>query len=99
VGRPHEAVLRSVLRNAAVIAPTTERVEAKVGALPESYRNVSRANIGTPDELVERIRAVIAAGVQYVMFNLTTWHDMETLDLLGRKVVPALQDPQGRSAA
>jgi hypothetical protein len=33
------------------------------------------------------------------MFNLTTWHDMETLDLLGRKVVPALQDPQGRSAA
>jgi alkanesulfonate monooxygenase SsuD/methylene tetrahydromethanopterin reductase-like flavin-dependent oxidoreductase (luciferase family) len=99
VGRPYEAVLRSVLRNATVIAPTTERVEAKVGALPESYRNVIRANIGTPEELVERIRAVIAAGVQYVMFNLTTWHDMETLDLLGREVVPALQGPQERSAA
>jgi alkanesulfonate monooxygenase SsuD/methylene tetrahydromethanopterin reductase-like flavin-dependent oxidoreductase (luciferase family) len=91
LGRPYDAVLRSVLRNATIVAPTTERVEEKVARLPESYRNVNRANVGTPEVLIERTRAVIAAGVQYVMFNLTTWDDVETLELLGRQVVPALQ--------
>jgi F420-dependent oxidoreductase-like protein len=47
--------------------------------------------VGTPDEVVARLREYEAAGVQRVMLQHHLFRDFEALELLGREVIPALQ--------
>jgi F420-dependent oxidoreductase-like protein len=46
---------------------------------------------GTPDEVVERLRELEAAGVQRVMLQHLLHDDLEAVELTGREVIPAVR--------
>jgi alkanesulfonate monooxygenase SsuD/methylene tetrahydromethanopterin reductase-like flavin-dependent oxidoreductase (luciferase family) len=95
VGRPYDAIVRSHLLNPAVVAPTRSRLEEKVNALPPIYRSGNSQGYGTPQDLIEYYRALIEAGAQYLIVNLATYDDLETLELIADEILPA---PQGLGA-
>jgi len=45
-----------------------------------------------PSDVVARARAQAAAGVQHLIVNLPDAWDVRHLELIGREVVPALQE-------
>jgi alkanesulfonate monooxygenase SsuD/methylene tetrahydromethanopterin reductase-like flavin-dependent oxidoreductase (luciferase family) len=45
---------------------------------------------GTPEQVVERLRAYEAAGVARVMLQHLLHRDLETVELIGREIVPAV---------
>lgn len=47
--------------------------------------------IGTPDLIVERLRALAALGVDRVILEPTLHTDLELVELLGREVIPVLR--------
>ena len=51
----------------------------------------ARRNMGTPRDLIERLRPILASGIGYVVVNLTGYDDIETVELLARRVVPEVQ--------
>ena len=53
-------------------------------------RYASRGVAGTPDEFVEGLRGLADAGVERVMLQHIRHDDLETVELLGREVVPKL---------
>jgi F420-dependent oxidoreductase-like protein len=60
-----------------------------VGAFLDSWRNDRL--VGTIDEVVERLAAYAAAGVQRVMLQHLVNDDLETVVLLGERLGPALR--------
>lgn len=88
IGRPYASVVRSHFLNQVILAPTEERARRKVEALPESLR---RAVVHTPRQLIEYYRPLVAVGVQYLVINLATHDDVETIELLSARVLPELQ--------
>jgi alkanesulfonate monooxygenase SsuD/methylene tetrahydromethanopterin reductase-like flavin-dependent oxidoreductase (luciferase family) len=46
--------------------------------------------VGTPDEMVARLREYEAAGIDGVMLQHHLFGDLEALELIGREVIPAL---------
>jgi alkanesulfonate monooxygenase SsuD/methylene tetrahydromethanopterin reductase-like flavin-dependent oxidoreductase (luciferase family) len=46
--------------------------------------------VGTPDEVVGRLKEYEEAGVEAVMLQHHLFHDEEALELVGREVIPAL---------
>jgi alkanesulfonate monooxygenase SsuD/methylene tetrahydromethanopterin reductase-like flavin-dependent oxidoreductase (luciferase family) len=90
VGRPYESVIKSWFLNSVVLAPTRSRVEAKIAALGLAHR-AQRRQMCKPDELVDVIRPMVAAGTDYVVVNLTSYEDVETVELLATRVAAALQ--------
>jgi len=90
VGRPYRAIVRSHLLNPVILAPTPERLEAKLDALSSIYRQGSSEGLGTPRDLIGRYRPIVEAGAEYLIVNLATYEDVETLELLAEQVVPAL---------
>jgi alkanesulfonate monooxygenase SsuD/methylene tetrahydromethanopterin reductase-like flavin-dependent oxidoreductase (luciferase family) len=94
VGRSYASVIRSYFANGVALAPTPARVMAKVAALPPIFA-ATAGSIGshlcTPQEFVDQVRPLIAEGIDYLVVNLTGFEDIETLELLATKVVPALQ--------
>ncbi len=53
-------------------------------------RNRARGTAGTPEELVEGLRALEEVGVERVMLQHLLHDDLETVELVGREVVPRL---------
>jgi alkanesulfonate monooxygenase SsuD/methylene tetrahydromethanopterin reductase-like flavin-dependent oxidoreductase (luciferase family) len=92
IGRPYASIVRSHFENRVILAPTEERARRKLEALPPVYRNLVAAAVRTPRQLVEHYRPLIAAGVQYLVVNLATHDDVETVELLAERVMPELQD-------
>jgi len=86
IGRPYESIVRSHFLNQVVLAPTAERAQRKREALPAIYRTVR-----TPRPLVDYYRPFLAAGVQYLIVNLASHDDVETIELLIKQVLPELQ--------
>jgi alkanesulfonate monooxygenase SsuD/methylene tetrahydromethanopterin reductase-like flavin-dependent oxidoreductase (luciferase family) len=90
--RPYEAVLRSHWAGPVVVAPTPDAVRAKLDRLPapllERFR--TSAITGTPAEVRDAYRALVAAGMQYCI-AVVVGDDRETLHLLAEQVIPALQ--------
>jgi alkanesulfonate monooxygenase SsuD/methylene tetrahydromethanopterin reductase-like flavin-dependent oxidoreductase (luciferase family) len=89
--RPYESIIKSYFVNGVVLAPSPERVAAKIGALPPLMKNASQRYICTPAEFVDRIQPIMAEGIDYLIVNLTGFEDIETLELLATHVAPALQ--------
>jgi alkanesulfonate monooxygenase SsuD/methylene tetrahydromethanopterin reductase-like flavin-dependent oxidoreductase (luciferase family) len=90
LGRPYASIIRSHFENRVILAPTEERARRKLDRLPPIYRGL--ATVRLPGQLVEHYRPLIAAGIQYVVVNLATHDDVETVELLAERVLPALQD-------
>jgi alkanesulfonate monooxygenase SsuD/methylene tetrahydromethanopterin reductase-like flavin-dependent oxidoreductase (luciferase family) len=98
VGRPYDSIVKSYFLNGVLLATTPERVDAKVAALGPLFADDGRRNMGTPEHLIERLRPVLATGIDYVVVNLTGYDDTETLELLADQVVPRVQGMTARSA-
>jgi alkanesulfonate monooxygenase SsuD/methylene tetrahydromethanopterin reductase-like flavin-dependent oxidoreductase (luciferase family) len=92
VGRDNEAIVRSHTINPLVMAPDAARLQAKVESQPEWIRAYVAARARTPDQVIAYYRAMARAGIQYVVPFLSRWDDIETVELLATKVMPALQD-------
>jgi alkanesulfonate monooxygenase SsuD/methylene tetrahydromethanopterin reductase-like flavin-dependent oxidoreductase (luciferase family) len=95
VGRPPEEVLRTHFTLRLVLAPTERAVAAKLAAVlavpsasPGTRRALPSATIaGTPEQIAAHYRARVAAGIQYFVVQVDAG-DTETLELLGREVMP-----------
>lgn len=91
VGRPYDSIVKSYFVNSVLLAPTRERVDAKRAALGPFFTADDRQNMGTPGDLIARLRPILATGIDYVIVNLTGYDDTETVELLAEQVVPAVQ--------
>jgi alkanesulfonate monooxygenase SsuD/methylene tetrahydromethanopterin reductase-like flavin-dependent oxidoreductase (luciferase family) len=93
VGRPYETVLRTHLVNALVLGPTEGALRRKVEALDEPLRTfVQGRGAYTPERLIADYEPLLRAGIQYPIALVARYDDEETLELLARRVVPALQE-------
>ena len=92
VGRPHGAVLRTFHFVPVLLANNQTALAAKRARIPQNLLAVAgtSALVGTPEQAVERLRPLFAAGCQY--FTLAVL-DPDTLRLLAERVVPAVADP------
>ena len=90
LGRPFETVLPSYFANGVLLATTRAGLQAKVAALPPIFRTGS-TNFGTPDDLIAKLRPIVAAGMRYLVVNLTAYDDIETARLVVEQVLPELQ--------
>jgi hypothetical protein len=73
-----------------VLVTTPERLDAKVAALGPLFADDARRSMGTPRELINRVRPLLEAGIDYVVVKLTGYDDIETLELLADQVSPEL---------
>jgi alkanesulfonate monooxygenase SsuD/methylene tetrahydromethanopterin reductase-like flavin-dependent oxidoreductase (luciferase family) len=91
IGRPDDSMIKSYSINGVVLARSPRRLDAKTAALGPLFAAEARRNMATPRDLVARLRPILAVGIGYVVANLTDYNDIETLELLARQVVPAVQ--------
>jgi alkanesulfonate monooxygenase SsuD/methylene tetrahydromethanopterin reductase-like flavin-dependent oxidoreductase (luciferase family) len=89
--RPYHSVLRTTLFLPAILADTAAGRQAKLERVPTPLLAFAgRASlIASPEEAVERLRGLVAVGVRYFVLNVVG-HDSETIDLLVRRVIPAV---------
>ena len=92
VCRPYESILKTFTSLPVVVGETPTAVRRKLDAIPEPIRvaYASSMVVGTPSELIEYYRPLVAAGIQYVIAAVVM-HDVDTLRLLAEQVLPALQ--------
>jgi probable F420-dependent oxidoreductase len=88
VGRPEEAILRTHFRYPLVVAETPGRVQEKLGLLPQSMRETTGGIAGSPREVVDALRPLIEAGVQYFIFIAS---DLDSVRLLAERVIPEVE--------
>jgi F420-dependent oxidoreductase-like protein len=82
VGRPAEAVTRS--SDISILIAANERELAKKR---ERFSDRSFHVAGTPEQVIEGLRAYARAGAQYITFNMPDAADVEPILLLGETVV------------
>lgn len=87
-GRPREAILRTGLA-LAVLGNSAEAVQAKRDVIPAPFLDFfgQLPIVASPEAMVSQVQAFENAGFQYLIFIV---FDMETLQLLGECVLPAL---------
>lgn len=91
LARPADAVLRTHITIPLVMGETQAAIAAKQAAAPSYLRDpfLSSERAVTPSEAIEYYRALIQAGIQYLI--ITLWqNDLETLHMLAHQVIPAL---------
>lgn len=87
-GRPYDEITRS---NFATVIIGKD--DAEVAAKRERLSDLVPANgalIGTPDQLIETLRAYAAAGIQHCIFRMPDWLDLDSIRLFSEKVIPDL---------
>ncbi len=91
LGRPYEAILRSHIVLPLILAPTRETLMTKLHTMTPTLSADAQAALfsGTPQDLVSYYQALAEAGMQYFIVAIRH-NDQETLDLLGREVMPVL---------
>ena len=90
LGRSYAEVTRS---NFATVMVGKD--EAEVRAKQERLRDLIPTNgalIGTPEQLIRIFDDYARAGVQYSIFRMPDWIDVEPVRLFAEKVIPALAD-------
>ncbi len=89
VGRPYDAVLRTALLSA-FLSDSPASLEAKMANVPPEILGFFERLpiVGTPEDAVPRVRALLDAGFQYVIFIVMPF-DTESLQLLAERVIPA----------
>ena len=80
--------LESRLPKWAKAVAVVSRAEADVY---DSFAGSGVATVATNGVDLDYYRPLVEAGVQYLIVNLATHDDMETLELLAEQVIPALQ--------
>jgi alkanesulfonate monooxygenase SsuD/methylene tetrahydromethanopterin reductase-like flavin-dependent oxidoreductase (luciferase family) len=90
LGRPVNAVLRTALL-CALVSDTSAAAQAKLALIPpQRLAYFERLVIaGTPDDVIQRVNALLEVGFQYVMFFVPA-ADWESLELLARRVLPGV---------
>ena len=88
--RPYEAVLRTAVL-ALFLAESAAAAQAKLEGMPPALRAFFEQLpvVGTPEEVVPRVRTLVEAGYQYFIFAVGA-ADQETLTLLAQRVIPAV---------
>jgi alkanesulfonate monooxygenase SsuD/methylene tetrahydromethanopterin reductase-like flavin-dependent oxidoreductase (luciferase family) len=99
VGRPFESVLRTAL-SGVFLAESAAAVQAKLSVLPPELVGFLEQIplLGSPQEVVPRVRALLTAGFQYIVFIVLSF-DLESLNLLAQQVLPAVVHGQLSRAA
>ena len=89
-GRPYDSVLRTGLL-AMFLADSPAALQAKMAQIPPFILAFFEQLpvVGTPEEAVPRVRAMLEAGFQYVIFIVLPF-DAESLRLLAERVIPAV---------
>jgi alkanesulfonate monooxygenase SsuD/methylene tetrahydromethanopterin reductase-like flavin-dependent oxidoreductase (luciferase family) len=87
IGRPYSAILRTYQFVPCILADSPAALDAKREHLPQLLRLRQDGLVGTPEQAVDRLNALVGAGCQY--FILSTF-DVETLQLLHDRVVPSV---------
>jgi alkanesulfonate monooxygenase SsuD/methylene tetrahydromethanopterin reductase-like flavin-dependent oxidoreductase (luciferase family) len=90
-GRPYDSVLRSHYAVPVLLAETEAAREAKLAAVPAGVRDAARAPYlpRTPAGAVAYYRGLAGAGLTYFVARIVG-NDVETVDLLARRVIPEL---------
>ncbi|MBV9441984.1 MAG: LLM class flavin-dependent oxidoreductase [Acidobacteriaceae bacterium] len=93
--RDYDSILRSYSAAPVLLAETHARLRAKLEAIPAHIRQgyATSTVAGTPDEICSYYQALVKAGVRYFIVGLFG-HDLETMRLLARRVVPQLTTGQ-----
>jgi alkanesulfonate monooxygenase SsuD/methylene tetrahydromethanopterin reductase-like flavin-dependent oxidoreductase (luciferase family) len=89
-GRPYQAILRTALVGL-FLSESPATLQAKMEQVPRELLGFFEQLpiVGTPEEAVPRVRALVEAGFQYVFCIILTF-DMETLRLAAERVIPAV---------
>jgi alkanesulfonate monooxygenase SsuD/methylene tetrahydromethanopterin reductase-like flavin-dependent oxidoreductase (luciferase family) len=88
VGRPHEQITRTLI-TWFPIGGTAAEAEAKrryFEGNPPTFAGL----VGTPEQIVERLRQYEAVGVQEVYVSMRDAYELESIALFGDTVIPAL---------
>jgi F420-dependent oxidoreductase-like protein len=96
VGRDFESITRSSNRMLFPLKPgedprqATERAREAVGATYEEYLNT--VEVGTPEQLVERLQPVVDAGVNYLIAYIPeVAYDHDRLHLYAEEIIPHIR--------
>lgn len=103
VGRDPETIVRSALLGVIVGATAAEARERRDAGLASLHvatadrdvwvaKNANAWLVGEVDEVIVRLREFAAAGVQRVMLMHAPSDDLDTLTLIGRRVIPGVAD-------
>lgn len=88
VERPYDQITRSSFATVLI-----GRDEAEVKAKQERLKDLIPTNgalIGTPEQLIQTFQEYARVGVQYCVFRMPDWIDVEPVQLFAEKVIPAL---------
>jgi F420-dependent oxidoreductase-like protein len=96
VGRDFESITRSSNRMLFPLKPgedprqATEKAREAVGATYEEYLNI--VEVGTPEQLVERLQPVVDAGVNYLIAYIPdVAYDHDRLRLYAEEIIPHIR--------
>ncbi len=81
--------VRRTLMNQAIVARTRAEAESKIED-PVAF-HARGAIAGTPDDVIAHFRDYVVAGVQRIMLRWLDLDGLESLELIGREVLPHLQ--------
>ncbi len=90
VGRPYDQITRTTFLWF-LIGRTEADAQAKLKRF-EGNLPTFAGLVGTPDQIVERLRQYQAVGSQEVYFSMRDAHELESIKLFGETVIPALAD-------
>jgi alkanesulfonate monooxygenase SsuD/methylene tetrahydromethanopterin reductase-like flavin-dependent oxidoreductase (luciferase family) len=87
--RPYDSILRSHYEFV-ILAETRTQLEAKLAAIPPAVLDFWGTILfaGTPEEALRHYAALIEAGMQYFVAVMPGQFQAETLELLGKHVLP-----------
>jgi alkanesulfonate monooxygenase SsuD/methylene tetrahydromethanopterin reductase-like flavin-dependent oxidoreductase (luciferase family) len=93
LGRPANAVLRTALLSP-FLSESAATAQAKLAVIPPQRLGFWEQIVvaGTPEDAIERVRALLEVGFQYVIFFVPS-SDRESLELLVRRVLPVVAGP------
>ena len=94
VDRDPASVLRSHFTSWLMIAPTEAAARDKLDRYyPEGLNEEQRSSrvVGTPEQIAAYYQALVDAGMQYFVVQILDAGDAETIELLAREVIPAVQ--------
>jgi alkanesulfonate monooxygenase SsuD/methylene tetrahydromethanopterin reductase-like flavin-dependent oxidoreductase (luciferase family) len=94
VGRPEASILRTHFRYPLVVAETPGRLQEKLDLLPPDVRESTCRVVGSPREVIDTLRPLIGAGVQYFIFVAT---DLDSARLVAERVTPEVEHAPGAS--
>ena len=96
IGRDYESIIRSSNMMMFPLKPgedpekATEKARAAIGVTFEQYTNMYQ--VGTPEQIAEKLQARVDAGVNYVIAYIAdVAYDLDRLHLYTEEIIPRIQ--------